>query len=101
MDFELNEQFKKNMRPVKDDYYDDFDDEWLTYDERKRGVSLNAERGVFADKNEETSINTAKSVFDRTAVFDTTSRLNSRSGYASAPVKELTGYDENRTRSRK
>ncbi|MBO6113356.1 MAG: hypothetical protein J6P45_09955 [Lachnospiraceae bacterium] len=101
MDFELNEQFKKNMRPVKDDYYDDFDDEWLTYDERKRGVSLNAERGVFADKNEETSINTAKSVFDRAVVFDTGSRLKGRTGSGNAPVKELTGYDENRIRSRK
>ncbi|MDO4292955.1 MAG: hypothetical protein Q4C65_06950 [Eubacteriales bacterium] len=44
------------------------EEETLTYQERKRPVNLNEEKGVFEEKTFQ-GINTQESVFDQTAVF--------------------------------
>ena len=50
---------------------DDPDEEWYLYDKRKAGKGLNSDGSVF-DKGSAASLDTAKSVFDRGAVFMTT-----------------------------
>ena len=64
MDFK---QKQKQINDRKDDYYED--EEWLMYADRKAEETLNTGKGAFVNDNAEISINTAKSVFDRTAVF--------------------------------
>lgn len=51
------------------------DEESLTYMSRPAFQSINSQRSVF-DQVDETSINTAKSVFDRTAIFHTKSDIS-------------------------
>ncbi len=45
------------------------DEEWLTYAVRQRMTPINKDKGVFPE--ESSGINTRKSVFDRTAIFNT------------------------------
>ena len=51
----------------------DEDDMGMAYDSRPAGVSLNRERGVFVNKGAD-GINTAPDIFERTAVFHTSSK---------------------------
>lgn len=62
---ELNRQ-KKKQNDVQQDQDDDVTG--MAYMPRPKPVFLNNDKGVFDNQDEE-SINTAKSVFDRTAVF--------------------------------
>lgn len=48
------------------------DEESMTYMDRPAFQAINSQRSVF-DHEDETSINTAKSIFDRTAIFHTKS----------------------------
>ena len=48
------------------------DEESMTYMDRPAFRSINSQRSVF-DNADETSINTAKSIFDKTAIFHTKS----------------------------
>ena len=48
------------------------DEEGMTYMNRPAFQSINSQRSVF-DNADETSINTAKSIFDKTAIFHTKS----------------------------
>ena len=58
-------------KPKKADREDlDAEEEWFMYDERKSEESLNRYEGAFTEKAKK-GINTAPSVFDRTAVFQT------------------------------
>jgi len=63
----VNQQ-KKKENDIQQDQ--DEDETGMAYMPRPRMVPLNDYKGVF-DHTDETSINTAKSVFDRTAVFHT------------------------------
>ncbi|HAU99767.1 MAG TPA: hypothetical protein DCW47_01065 [Lachnospiraceae bacterium] len=51
----------------RDPYYQEEPD-WMEYLERKNPQALNREEGVF-DEKDETSINTAASVFEKGVVF--------------------------------
>ena len=63
----LNQQ-KKKENDIQQDQ--DEDETGMAYMPRPRMVPLNANKGAF-DNTDDTSINTAKSVFDRTAIFHT------------------------------
>ena len=63
---ELNKQ-KRKAAEIRFDQEDE-DVETLTYMPTPSFKYLNEDRGIF-DNTDETSINTAKSVFDKTAVF--------------------------------
>ncbi len=63
---ELDRQQKKRNAVINVE--PDEDVETLTYMPRPAFKYLNEDKGAF-DSKDETSINTAKSVFDRTAVF--------------------------------
>lgn len=62
---------QKNERDIKigSGYYDE-EEETYMYDVRKSQPFINESAGVF-DIRKQTGINTAKSAFDRTAVFNT------------------------------
>ena len=60
----------------RDPYYEEEPD-WMEYLERKNPEALNREKGVFEAKDE-TSINTAASVFEKGVVFSVGER---KTGY--------------------
>ena len=60
----------KDIQKKKKRYYDDDGEETLTYDRRLRMEPLNKTKGAFGD-DKGGGINTAPSVFDRTAIFHT------------------------------
>ena len=64
-DLERNERKRNSQDP----YYADEPD-WMIYEDRKMGEPLNRFKGSFAVKDE-TSINTAPSVFEKGTIFRT------------------------------
>ena len=67
----LNENKKLNKQKAKETNFQldpEEDDMGMAYMPRPKIGYLNENKGVF-DNEDETSINTAKSVFDKTAVF--------------------------------
>jgi len=68
LDVRLQRDMDKKKKRGQTDPEDEEDT--LSYMERKKMPFLNEEEGVFAVKDT-TSLNTAPSVFDRTAVFRT------------------------------
>ena len=58
------EKEKAKKRSVEDD------EETLTYRQRDRVMPLNEQKGAFTDRVNK-GINTEKSIFDKTAVFNT------------------------------
>ncbi len=70
----LNEE-KRNNREKKDKaqfWQNEEDNMGYMYEDAPKWKPLNEDEGVFASKDEK-SINTAPSIFDRTAVFRTSS----------------------------
>ncbi|MBR0146734.1 MAG: hypothetical protein IJM25_08755 [Eubacterium sp.] len=71
IDEELLREMRKNERSrQKEELYYAEEPDWMIYQERKREVPLNEFGGIF-QKKDETSINTAPSVFEKGTIFKT------------------------------
>ena len=68
IDDRLVKQNKEKEKAKKRSFEDD--EETLTYMRRNRMMPLNEQKGAFTD-NVNGGINTQKSIFDRTAIFNT------------------------------
>ena len=73
LDDRLVKDTKKRVEDSNKEPFYAEEPDWLIYDERKKQPFMNKNRGVF-EVTDEKAINTEKSVFDRTAVFDLSSK---------------------------
>jgi hypothetical protein len=70
LDDRLLRDMKRNEQAAQRDAYYADEPDWMIYGKREREVPLNEYRGVFETKDE-TSINTAPSVFEKGTIFHT------------------------------
>lgn len=71
LDENLQREIRKNerARARENEYYADEPD-WMIYEDRKIETPLNEFKGIF-DLTDETSINTAPSIFEKGTIFKT------------------------------
>ncbi|MBO6149462.1 MAG: hypothetical protein J6O55_08995 [Lachnospiraceae bacterium] len=72
---------RKNLPPNEEE------EEYYTYTDRKKEPYLNEGKSVFSVHDR--SINTSKSVFDRTAVFSTEKRKDNNTPHRIASARDL------------
>ena len=70
LDDRLFRDLKRNEQAAAKDAYYAEEPDWMIYEKRKSQVPMNEYRGVF-DHKDETSINTAPSIFEQGTVFRT------------------------------
>ncbi len=68
IDDRLFRDMRRNERAAGQDAYYAEEPDWMIYENRERQQPLNEYRGVF-EKKDETSINTAPSVFEKGTIF--------------------------------